>query len=333
MRAMLLEQPHPAEKKPLSVREVSAPTPSAREVRLRVHCCAVCHTDLHIVEGEVEAPRYPIIPGHQIVGTVDAVGSDVKTLREGDRVGMPWLHWTCGECRFCLAGQENLCERAQFTGLHRDGGYADHALADAAFVCALPNGFDDAQAAPLLCAGIIGYRSLRLSGAQTGATLGLYGFGASAHITLQIARKIGCEVLVFTRGEGHRELARKLGASRAGDAKDAMAASLDAAIIFAPAGALVQDALRALRKGGTCALAGITMSDIPQMPYELLYGERILRSVANATRNDAREFLQLAAEVPVATTVREFSLEQANEALVAVKHSAIEGAAVLRVAG
>lgn len=328
---MLLETPSPAEQRPLTLRDVPAPTPGPGEVRVRITCCGVCHTDLHIVEGDLTLPKLPIIPGHQIVGVVDAVGSAVTDLHEGDRVGMPWLHWTCGECIYCRSGRENLCDRAQFTGLNADGGYAEYAIANAAFCCALPSSFTDLEAAPLLCAGIIGYRSLRLSGARRGHTLGLYGFGGSAHLTLQIARHVGCEVLVYTRSEPHRELGRRLGAVWAGDAQQAGPGTLDAAIIFAPAGALVHDALRALRKGGTCALAGITMTDIPQLPYALLYGERILRSVANATRQDAREFLDIAGAVPIQTTVQEYPLAQANAALVALKHSSFEGAAVLRI--
>jgi propanol-preferring alcohol dehydrogenase len=327
---MLLETPRPAEQNPLSMRDVTTPTPGPGEVRVRVSCCGVCHTDLHIVEGDLKLPKLPVIPGHQIVGVVDAIGAGV-TINEGHRVGIPWLHWTCGECVYCRGGRENLCDRAQFTGLNSDGGYAEYAIANADFCCVLPASFTDLQAAPLLCAGIIGYRSLRLSGVKRGETLGLFGFGGSAHITLQIARHLGCEVLVYTRSEPHRELARRLGASWAGDAKQAGPGTLDATIIFAPAGALVHNALRALRKGATCALAGITMTDIPQLPYELLYGERVLRSVANATRQDARDFLELAAKVPVQTTVQEYPLVEANGALVALKHSKMEAAAVLRI--
>jgi propanol-preferring alcohol dehydrogenase len=265
---------------------------------VRVNCCGVCHTDLHTVEGDLDLPKLPIIPGHQVVGIVDAIGPGVIGVREADRVGIPWLHWTCGECVYCRSGRENLCDRVQFTGLNADGGYAEYAIANTAFCCALPTSFADVQAAPLLCAGIIGYRSLRLSGAKRGDILGLYGFGASAHITLQVARHLGCDLIVYTRSEPHRELARRLGAAWAGDAKQAGPGTLDAAIIFAPAGALVHEALRALRKGGTCTLAGITMSDIPQLSYALIYGERVLRSVANATRQDAREFLDMRPPFP-----------------------------------
>jgi propanol-preferring alcohol dehydrogenase len=329
MRAMVLETPRSVEQSPLVLRDLTPPTVAAGEVRVKVNCCGICHTDLHTVEGDLPLPKLPIVPGHQIVGVVNQVGRDVREVREGDRVGIPWLHWTCGECRYCKAGQENLCERARFTGLNADGGYAEYAVANAAFCCPLPKTFADVSAAPLLCAGIIGYRSLRLSGAKPGDTLGLYGFGASAHITLQIARHLGCHAMVFTRSASHRELARSLGAVWVGHAKDTPPAPLDAAIIFAPAGALVHEALRALRKGATCALAGITMSDIPQLPYSLIYGERVLRTVANATRDDAREFLDLAAAVPVTTMVHEFGLEGANDALLALKESRIDGAGVL----
>jgi alcohol dehydrogenase, propanol-preferring len=333
MRAMLLEQARPAERNPLRLAEVPMPEPAAGEVRVRVRYCGVCHTDLHTVEGELELPKLPVIPGHQIVGVVDAAGGGVRQLREGDRVGIPWLHWTCGECAYCRRGQENLCERARFTGLQVDGGYAEAATVGEQFCYPLPAGFSDEHAAPLLCAGIIGYRSYRLSGAKGGDRLGLYGFGASAHIVLQFARHRGCEVWVFTRSAAHRELALQLGAAWAGEAQQESPAQLDAAIIFAPLGALVPEALRATRPGGTVALAGITMSAIPKMDYSLLYRERVLRSVANSTRQDAREFLELAAEVPVQTEIQVFPLEQANAALQDVKHSRLAGAAVLRVGG
>jgi propanol-preferring alcohol dehydrogenase len=331
MRAMLLERPQPAEQSPLRPVELPDPTPAPGEVRVRVRYCGLCHTDLHTVEGELPLPKLPVVPGHQIVGTVDALGSGVTSLREGDRVGIPWLHWTCGQCRFCRAGQENLCERAQFTGLTVNGGYSQATLVGEHFCYPLPRGFSDEHAAPLLCAGIIGYRSYRLSGAQRGDRLGLYGFGASAHIVLQFARYLGCEVYVFTRAAAHRDLALRLGAAWVGDAKQLPPQPLDAAIIFAPLGALVLDALRATRKGGAVALAGITMSPIPEMDYNLLYHERALRSVANSTRQDAREFLELAASVPVHTEIQKFALADANRALQDLKHSRIEGAGVLQI--
>jgi propanol-preferring alcohol dehydrogenase len=330
MRAMLLEKPKPAEEDPLVARELPLPAPAAGEIRLRVKVCGVCHTDLHTVEGDLKLPKLPVVPGHQIVGEVDALGQGAKKFREGDRVGIPWLNWTCGQCRFCRRGLENLCENARFTGLHADGGYAEATVIHEDFAYALPENFSDLEAAPLLCAGIIGYRSLRLSGGERGDRLGLYGFGASAHIVIQIARHRGCEVYVFTRSENHRKLARELGAAWTGSAEDTPPEKLDAAIIFAPAGRLVLNALRVTEKGGTVALAGITMSAIPEMEYDsLLYDERILRSVANSTREDARDLLRAAAEVPVRTEVQAFKLEEANLALQALKHSKIRGAAAL----
>ncbi len=331
MRAMVLHGPRPAERAPLRREELPLPTPGEGEIRLKVSCCGLCHTDLHTVEGDLDLPRLPIVPGHQVVGIVDALGAGATTFREGDRIGVPWLYATDGTCQYCRRGQENLCEQARFTGLHANGGYAEQMVVGEEFAYALPEQFSDTHAAPLLCAGIIGYRSFRLSGARGGDRVGLYGFGASAHIVIQFARHLGSEVYVFTRAPAHQELARKLGAAWVGDAQQAVPAPLDAAIIFAPAGSLVPAALRATRKGGTVALAGITMSAIPQMDYEILYEERVLRSIANSTRQDAREFLQLAAEVPVQTEVELFPLEKANEALLALKESRIKGAGVLLV--
>jgi propanol-preferring alcohol dehydrogenase len=298
-----------------------------------VHACGVCHTDLHEVEGELALPRLPVIPGHQIVGIVDKVGAGVTRFREGDRAGVPWLYSTCRECDFCLGGQENLCEQARFTGLHVDGGYAEYFVAPAAFAFPLPAGFSDLEAAPLLCAGIIGYRALRLSEIRPGEKLGLYGFGASAHVTIQVARHWGCEVYVFTRSREHRQLARELGAVWTGPSGSDPGARMDSSVIFAPAGALVPPALGALRKGGTLALAGIHMTPIPQMDYSLIYGERTLRSVANSTREDAEQLLRLAAEIPIHTQVETFPLEEANSVLQMLKRSEIRGAAVLQVAG
>jgi propanol-preferring alcohol dehydrogenase len=266
------------------------------------------------------------------VGVVDACGAGVKKVKEGERVGVAWLHSTDGTCAYCQRGQENLCAQARFTGLDANGGYAEAMLAEEDYCYRLPEKFSDEHAAPLLCAGIIGYRSYRLSGARRGDRLGLYGFGASAHIVLQFARHLGNEVYVFTRAEGHRRLARELGAAWVGDAREQAPERLDAAILFAPAGALVPQALRATRAGGTVTLAGITMSAIPSLDYDLLYHERVLRSVANSTRQDAREFLELAAAVPVRTEVECFALAEANEALVALKQSRIAGAGVLQVA-
>jgi alcohol dehydrogenase, propanol-preferring len=331
MRAMVLREAAPIESSPLHLRDVPLPVPAAGQVRISVRVCGLCHTDLHTVEGDIALPKLPITPGHQIVGIVDALGAGVKSVKEGDRVGVPWLYSSDGTCHFCRRGAENLCNNARFTGLHADGGYADAMLVDERFCYPIPRAFGDAHAAPLLCAGVIGYRSLRLSNAKLGDRLALYGFGASAHIVLQMARHIGCEIYVMTRTPAHRELALALGAVWTGTADATPPAPADAAIIFAPAGPLVLDALRNLRKGGTLALAGITMSQIPAIDYSLLYQERVVRSVANSTRDDVRECLHLAAEVPVTTEVESFPLEQANEALAALKHSRIRGAGVLRV--
>lgn len=331
MRAMLLEAPKSIDDAPLYLADLPKPVPRPSQVRVQVAYCGLCHTDLHTVEGDLRIPSLPLIPGHQIVGVVDALGSNASLHREGDRVGIPWLYWTDGTCAYCRAGNENLCENAQFTGLHANGGYADYAVVDEQFCYPLPRQFDDIHAAPLLCAGIVGYRSFKLSGAKRNDRLGLYGFGASAHIVLQVAVHLGCEVYVFTRSQNHRDLARKLGAAWCGDAKDTPPALLDSSIIFAPVGWIVPEALRVTRRGGTVACAGVTMTPIPQMDYSLLYHERILLSVANATRQDAREFLDIAADVPVQTEVEIFDLERANQALRAMKHSNIRGAGVLKV--
>ncbi|HXZ80052.1 MAG TPA: zinc-dependent alcohol dehydrogenase family protein [Terriglobales bacterium] len=331
MRAMVLSQAAPAEQSPLKLRELPEPTPGDGEIRVHVHCCGLCHTDLHTVEGDLPLHKIPVVPGHQIVGLVDAVGKGSRAFKEGDRAGIPWLNWTDGECRYCRASQENLCDNARFTGYDVDGGYAEATVVNEAFAYPIPRAFSDEAAAPLLCAGIIGYRSYRLSGARAGARLGLYGFGASAHIVIQFARHLGCEVYVFTRAAAHRELALRLGAAWVGQAEDRPPELLDAAIIFAPAGSLVPLALGHLRKGATLALAGITMSQIPALDYSLLYEERIVRSVANSIRQDARQFLELAAEVPVRSEIQVFSLEQANQALQHLKHSRIEGAGVLQI--
>jgi len=331
MRAMVLETPRPAEQAPLLAKDIPEPTPGPGEIRVRVRVCGVCHTDLHIVQGELPMHKLPLVPGHQVVGVVDALGLGAGGFKEGDRAGVIWLHSTDGSCQYCRRNSENLCVNAKFTGYDVDGGYAEAVIVPGDFAYPIPKNFSDENAAPLLCAGVIGYRSLKLSGASKGDRLGLYGFGASAHIVLQIARRMGCEVYVFTRAVAHRELATKLGAVWVGDAKEHPPRELDAAIVFAPAGPIVLDALRALRKGGTAALAGITMSPIPQMDYSLIYGERMVRSVANSTRQDASELLELAAEVPVHTAVTLYPLEEANRALADMKHSRIEGAGVLRI--
>ena len=331
MRAMVLEKQSAPEEEPLRLREAPVPDPPAQHIRVRVSVCGVCHTDLHIVAGDLPLHKQPVIPGHQIVGVVDALGQGAAGFKEGDRVGIPWLHWTDGECGYCRRGCENLCERAKFTGWDVDGGYAEFVIAPADFAFALPKSFSDEHAAPLLCAGIIGYRSYHLSHAKKGERLGLYGFGASAHIVLQFARHLGNECYVFTRTPEHAELAKTLGAAWTGRAEQQPPAKLDCAIVFAPAGHIVPLALRAVRKGGTVACAGITMSPIPQLDYADLYHERVLRSVANSTRQDAREFLELAAEVPVRTEIELFPLEQANQAIAAMKHSRVRGAAVLKL--
>jgi len=328
MRAMFLDAPG----RPLRAAEIEPPRPGARQVRLRVRACAVCRTDLHVVDGDLPHPKLPLIPGHQIVGSVDEAGPDVETLRTGDRVGVPWLGGSCGACDFCRSGRENLCDDARFTGYQIDGGYAESTLADERFCFPLPAGYPDLQAAPLLCAGLIGYRSL--SAAGDARRLGLYGFGAAAHIIAQVARYQGRRVFAFTRPgdvEG-RKFALDCGAEWAGGSDQAPPETLDAAIIFAPIGALVPVALRAVSKGGTVVCAGIHMSDIPAFPYSLLWGERVVRSVANLTRRDGEEFLKIAPRVPVRTEVRAFPLERANEALQALRAGDVRGSAVLEIA-
>jgi propanol-preferring alcohol dehydrogenase len=332
MRAMLLDAPAPIETHPLRLADVPSPEPAADEVLVDVHACGVCRTDLHVVEGDLEVRRSPIIPGHQVVGTIAAVGADVKDRRVGERVGVAWLHRTCGRCAFCTSGRENLCDAAEFTGWTAHGGFAEHVVAPASFTYPLPGGFSDLQAAPLLCAGIIGYRCLRKTGIESwaGARLGLYGFGAAGHVAIQIARARGAEVYVCTRDrEKHQALAEELGAVWTGGAMDRPPVSLDAGIIFAPAGEIVPAALSHLDKGGTLVLGGIHMSPIPEIRYELLYRERALCSVANNTREDGHAFLEEAAEVPVRTHVETFALEDASEALKRLKHDGIRGAAVL----
>ncbi|MGA2602749.1 MAG: zinc-dependent alcohol dehydrogenase family protein [Verrucomicrobiia bacterium] len=328
MKAQLLRRPRPVEQSPLELTDLPVPAPGDDELLIRVRVCGLCHTDLHTVEGEISS-KLPIVPGHQIVGVVEQAGANVGNFRVGDRVGVPWLHHSCGDCEFCRSDRENLCARAQFTGFHVNGGYAEYAGALAQFAVGIPDGFDDAHAAPLLCAGIIGYRALRLSNVRPQQTLGLYGFGASAHLAIQIAVRWGCDVFVATRGAEHRRLATELGATWVGAAEDVPDATLDAAVMFAPAGTLVPEALRSLRRGGTLALAGIYMTPIPELKYERLYHERIVRSVANATRDDARQLMRLAGQIPLRTEVQTFPLEDANRALVTLKRSEIHGAGVL----
>lgn len=331
MRAQQLSAAAPIATRPLVAVERPDPVPGAHEVRVRVHACGCCRTDLHVVEGDLELPRLPVVPGHQVVGRVDALGDDCTRLVLGDRVGVPWLHRTCGECEFCVRGEENLCVAADFTGWTVDGGYADAIVVPEDFAVVLPPALDDLAAAPLLCAGVIGYRALRRAGVQSGERVALLGFGASAHLALQVLQHWGCDVVVMTRGEHHRELARELGASWVGGAADPPPAPCDRAVVFAPAGELVPVALGAVRAGGTVALAGIHMSDLPAMPYDLLWHERSLRSVANMTRADAQEFMDLAAVADVRVAYEVFSLDAANDALLAIATDAVRGAAVLQM--
>ena len=333
MKACVLETPAPAERNPLVLKDVPTPEPGPGEVLVRVHACGVCRTDLHVVEGELPPRKRPVIPGHQVVGSIESSGPQAGRFRQGTRVGIAWLHHTDGVCEYCRSGRENLCGNATFTGYTVDGGYAEYIVAPESFVYPIPEGFGDMAAAPLLCAGIIGFRSLRLADIQPGGALGLYGFGAAAHVAIQVARHWGMRIYAMTRDERHRQLARELGAEWAGGGEDQPPEKLDSAIIFAPAGELVVSALRVLKKGGTVVLGGIYMSPIPQMDYNLLYHERVIRSVANNTRRDGEDFLKIAAEIPIRTQVQEFRLEEANAALNALKNDAVRGAAVLRVSG
>lgn len=327
---MVLRRPAPAEERPLAPSELPAPAPGPGEVLIAVEACGVCRTDLHILEGEVAA-RLPIVPGHQAAGRIAEVGPGVGGFSRGDVVGVGWMASTCGRCAFCGSGRENLCASARFTGRDRDGGYAERMLADARWTYRLPAGFTPRQAAPLLCAGVIGYRSLLLSGIAPGGRLGLFGFGASAHLAIQVARFRGCEVYAFTREARHRELALRMGAAWAGEATEDPGVKLDAAVTFAPAGELVTLALARLERGATVAVNAIHMSPIPEFPYETLYGERGVRSVMNFTRRDAEEFLELAARIPIRAEVGSFALEEAGEALLRVKRGEVRGAAVLTV--
>jgi len=331
MRACILSHPASVETAPLRWADFPDPEPGSNEVLIRVHACGVCRTDLHVVEGELPPRISPVIPGHQVVGVVERCGRKASQYTPGARVGVAWLHRTCGECEFCSLGRENLCDRAAFTGYTVHGGFAEYVKIPEAFAYPVPDGLSDLEAAPLLCAGIIGFRCLRLSGIRKAGALGLYGFGAAAHIAIQVAKHWGIQVFVCTRHERHQRLARQLGASWAGDASASPPSRLDAAIIFAPAGELVPAALEALKKGGTLILGGIHMSPIPALPYELVYHERSIRSVANNTREDGRDFLKLAGEIPLRPQIQVFALQDANQALLALKTDAIRGAAVLRI--
>ena len=332
MKAMLLDHVGDVASSPLQLRDIPMPIPGSGEVLVKVHVCAVCRTDLHVIEGELADVKRPLIPGHQVVGTVTQVRSGVTEVQEGDRVGIAWLQGTCGICEFCKSGRENLCLKARFTGYQADGGYAEYAVVPARFAYPIPPGFTDDEAAPLLCAGIIGYRALRLSAIKPGQRLGLYGFGASAHIAIQIARHWGCDVYVSSLKAEHQSLARELGAVWVGGAHDAPPDPLHSSIIFAPAGELVPPALRALQSGGTLALAGIHMSPIPAPAYDpALFGERVLRSVTANTRQDGLDLLREAAAIPIKPHTVRFPLVSANEALQALKAGSFQGAAVLTI--
>jgi alcohol dehydrogenase, propanol-preferring len=332
MNAMTLEHEGDVTTNPLQMRDVPLPDPGPGQVRVKVNVCGVCRTDLHVVEGELPPSTRPIVPGHETVGIVDRVGPNVTLLKEGNRVGIAWLQGTCQTCEFCQTGRENLCEHAIFTGYHVNGGYAEYALVPERFAYPIPDIFSDEEAAPLLCAGIIGYRALRRSQVKPGQRLGLYGFGASAHITIQIARHWSCEVYVCSLREEHRNLARQLGAAWVGEASDMPPETLHSAIMFAPAGELIPPALRALEKGGTLALAGIYMTPIPSLDYTLdLFHERTLQSVTANTRQDGLDLLREAAAIPIRTHTTSFPLEHANIALQELKAGTIQGAAVLSV--
>ena len=330
MRAMSFSAPTPVERRPLELNDIPIPSPGPGQVLVRVSACGVCRTDLHVIEGDLPPGKSPLTPGHQVVGTVQELGEGVNGLEVGARVGIPWVHRTCGSCIFCVRGRENLCESTLFNGYSVDGGYADYLLGDHSFTFPIPAPFPDLQAVPLLCAGVIGYRSLRLTDIPPGGRIGLYGFGGSAHIVIQIAVHQGLEVYVFSRSEQHASLARDLGAAWVGSAQDGPHRKLDASIIFAPAGELVPLALEHPVKGGVLSLAGIYMSPIPTLDYTRhLYDEKVIRSVANSTRQDVQELLALAAEIPVRTHVHPYPLESANEALIDLKQGRINGAAAL----
>ncbi len=345
MRSIRLARPTLIEEHPLRLEDLPIPEPAPGQVRIKVDVCGACHTDLHTVEGEIHPPGLPITPGHQVVGRIDKIGAfDEVTrptqlgrqrkppaLKVGMRVGVPWLHAACGECEYCRRGEENLCQNARFTGFHVNGGFAEYMLADARYVLPMPENIPDEQAAPLLCAGIVGYRSLKKADIRPGEHVGLFGFGASAHLCIQVLKHWECDISVFTRSLAHQEHARDLGAVWAGVAGQNPGKSLDRAVIFAPAGAIAVRALELIRPGGTVAINAIHMSDIPSFPYQSIYGERTLRSVANATYQDGVEFLGLAAEIGIESTVSLYPLEEANLALDDMKHSRFNGEAVLRV--
>ena len=329
MKRFQLNSPRPIEDQPLTLKEVPVPEPGCGEILLKVDCCGVCHTDLHTVEGEIIPPQYPIVPGHQVVGQVVALGEQVSNWEIGQTAGIPWLFRACGVCDYCRRGEENLCSSAEFTGFHQHGGYAEYLIADARYALEVPSTSTPEQVAPLLCAGIIGFRSLHKADLNPGETIGLVGFGASAHIAIQLARYWDCPAYVFTRSEDHRQHARSLGAEWVGGSEDNPGKLLDRIVIFAPAGELVPVMLEKLRPGGTLALNAIHMSPIPTIPYPLIYGERTVRSVANATFKDGVDFLKLATEIPIIPTVQHYPLQDVNQALLDLKWSRIRGAGVL----
>lgn len=331
MRALLLEKHSLIENNPLQLKEIDEPSLSEEELLVKITACGICHTDLHVVEGELEGGKLPVVPGHQIVGRVVKLGKNVRKIKLGDRVGIPWLNSTCGECKFCRTDRENLCKKATFTGYNVDGGFAEYIKIKDGFAYPIPSEFSDEHAAPLLCAGVIGYRSFRLTESKEGEVLGLFGFGASAHIVLQIARYRNVRVFVFSRSESHRKLAEKLGAEWTGTLNDNSPEFLDSAIIFAPAGELIPQALVRLDRGGRLVLAGIHMSPVPQMEYRLLYHERSIKSAANSTREDVIEFLEIASRIGIKTEVQVFSMEEGNKALKMLKNGKINGAGVLRI--
>ncbi len=331
MKAMLLERTRPVQEKPLKISDIPIPEPGPGQVLIKVKACGVCHTDLHTVEGDLSLPRLPLVPGHQVVGRIEKTGPNATRFTGDERVGVTWFFSSCGLCGFCLQARENLCGNARFTGFHEQGGYAEYLVVPEESAFPIPEAFSDIEATPLLCGGVIGFRALRLSEIKPGGSLGMYGFGNSAHVVIQIAVKRGCRVHVFTRSRNHQELARELGAVWVGTPEDLPVAPLDASIIFAPAGDIIPIALKALNKGGTLTLAGITMTRIPAMDYSLIYGERTIRSVANTTRKDAEELLVEASEIPVRTVVETFPLEDANEVLLMMKQSRLRGGAALVV--
>jgi propanol-preferring alcohol dehydrogenase len=331
MKAMVLERTSLLERKPLKMVDLPIPSPDSGQILVKISVCGVCHTDIDEIEGRVNPPKFPVVLGHQIIGRVKSLGSQVTRFKEGDRVGIAWIWSSCGRCILCREGRENLCDRFQGTGCHVNGGYAEFMIVSEDFAYPIPERFSDSQAAPLLCAGAIGYRDLRLSGIKPGQTLGLYGFGASAHIVIQVAKYLGCEVFVFTRSEAHRNLAKKLGALWTGSAKDDPPKKLNCAIDFTPVGETVPEALRALEKGGRLVIAVIRKrTPIPELDYtKYLWDEKEIKSVANITRKDAQDFLSLAAEIPIIPELQEFAFSQANDALIMLKNGKIQGAGVL----